>query len=84
MPSTQPSIARSGVLDQPIQLGLFGGSFDPVHLGHLLVAEAAREEANLARLFYIPTAQSPFKPDSTPTAADSRAPRTNLRLPTWI
>ena len=42
---------------------LFGGSFDPVHLGHLLVAQAAREELNLSRVFFIPAAQSPFKPD---------------------
>ncbi|MBM3832551.1 MAG: nicotinate (nicotinamide) nucleotide adenylyltransferase [Verrucomicrobia bacterium] len=45
------------------QLGLFGGSFNPVHLGHLLVAQAAREECQLDRLFFIPVAQSPFKPD---------------------
>jgi nicotinate-nucleotide adenylyltransferase len=44
------------------RIGLFGGSFNPVHLGHLLVAEAAREELQLSRLFFIPAAQSPFKP----------------------
>lgn len=46
-----------------LKIGLFGGSFDPVHLGHLLVAEAAREELALDRLFFVPAAQSPFKPD---------------------
>lgn len=45
-----------------MKIGLFGGSFDPVHLGHLLVAQAAREELGLDRLFFIPAAQSPFKP----------------------
>ncbi len=44
-----------------MRIGLFGGSFDPVHLGHLLVAQAAREEQNLDRIFFIPAAQSPFK-----------------------
>ena len=44
------------------RIGLFGGSFNPVHLGHLLVAQAAREELQLSRLFFIPAAQSPFKP----------------------
>ncbi len=46
-----------------MKLGLFGGSFDPVHLGHLLVAQAAVEELGLDRLFFIPAAQSPFKPE---------------------
>jgi len=40
---------------------LFGGSFNPVHLAHLLVAQAAQEELGLDRLFFIPAAQSPFK-----------------------
>jgi len=46
-----------------MRIGLYGGSFDPVHIGHLLVAQAALEEVNLDRLFFIPAAQSPFKPD---------------------
>ena len=45
------------------RIGLFGGSFDPVHTGHLLVAQAAIEELALARLFFVPAAQSPFKTD---------------------
>lgn len=36
-----------------MKLGLFGGSFDPVHLGHMLVAQAAVEELGLDRLFFI-------------------------------
>jgi nicotinate-nucleotide adenylyltransferase len=54
------------------RIGLFGGSFDPVHLGHLLVAEAALEELDLTRMFFIPAAQSPFKPDRQPTAPAMR------------
>jgi nicotinate-nucleotide adenylyltransferase len=46
-----------------MRIGLYGGSFDPVHIGHLLVAQAALEEMNLHRIFFIPAAQSPFKPD---------------------
>ena len=44
------------------RIGLFGGSFNPVHLGHLLVAQAAREELQLDRIFFTPAAMSPFKP----------------------
>jgi nicotinate-nucleotide adenylyltransferase len=63
-----------------LRIGLFGGSFDPVHLGHLLVAQAAREELRLDRLFFIPAAQSPFKPDRQPTSAPLRLRLLRLAL----
>ena len=53
-------------------IGLFGGSFDPVHTGHVLVAQAALEELQLTRLILIPAACSPFKLDQQPTPADKR------------
>src|SRR5205085_156177 len=62
------------------RIALFGGSFDPVHLGHLLVAQAAREELGLVRLFFIPAAHSPFKPESAPTAANERLRLLRLAL----
>jgi nicotinate-nucleotide adenylyltransferase len=62
------------------RIGIFGGSFDPVHLGHLLVAQAAREELELTRLFFVPVAQSPFKPDSRPSSAAERLRLLRLAL----
>lgn len=62
------------------RIGLFGGSFDPVHLGHLLVAEAAREEVCLDRLYFIPAAQSPFKPEQQPSAPAQRLQLLRLAL----
>jgi nicotinate-nucleotide adenylyltransferase len=53
-------------------LGLYGGSFDPVHRGHLLVAQAALEELSLDRLVFIPAAQSPFKPGTHPAPGQQR------------
>ena len=54
------------------RLGLFGGSFDPVHLGHLLLAQAAQEELRLDRLIFVPAARSPFKPETEPAPAGER------------
>ncbi len=45
------------------RLGLFGGSFNPIHNGHLLIARMAFESLNLDRIFFIPAAKSPFKPE---------------------
>jgi nicotinate-nucleotide adenylyltransferase len=67
-------------LNTNLNIGLFGGSFDPVHLGHLLVAQAACEELGLDRLFFIPAAQSPFKPDRQPGAAAMRLRLLRLAL----
>lgn len=44
-----------------MRLGIYGGSFDPVHLGHLLVAESCREQAGLDRVLFVPAAVSPHK-----------------------
>ena len=63
-----------------LRIGLYGGSFDPVHLGHLLVAQAALEELRLARLFFIPAAQSPFKPTVSPAPAPVRVRLLRLAL----
>jgi len=54
------------------RLGLYGGAFNPVHLGHLLVAQAAIEELGLDRLFFIPAAISPFKQNIQPASGEAR------------
>jgi nicotinate-nucleotide adenylyltransferase len=51
------------------RVGLFGGTFDPIHLGHLILAEAALEELHLDRIIFIPARVSPFKQDQTPGAS---------------
>lgn len=46
-----------------MQLGIFGGSFDPVHVGHLRLAEAARDQARLDSVLLVPASNQPLKPD---------------------
>ena len=44
-----------------MRIGVFGGSFDPVHLGHLHLASCCCEQAGLAEVWFVPTAHQPFK-----------------------
>lgn len=58
-------------MDQKVnrRLGVLGGSFDPVHLGHLMAAREARAALNLEKVIFVPTAQSPLK-ETTPGITD--------------
>jgi nicotinate-nucleotide adenylyltransferase len=53
-----------------VRVGLLGGTFDPPHYGHLILAEVAREELNLGQVFFLPNGQPPHKaaPEVTPAA----------------
>jgi nicotinate-nucleotide adenylyltransferase len=46
-----------------VKLGIFGGSFNPVHLGHLFIADKALVKLNLDRIVLVPAFISPFKPE---------------------
>jgi nicotinate-nucleotide adenylyltransferase len=59
----------------PERLGLFGGSFNPIHLGHLLLAERAADELKLDRVVVIPNPQSPLK-----SGADIAPPSARLAM----
>lgn len=48
-----------------MKLGVFGGTFNPIHWGHLLLAETARDALRLDRVLFIPTNQPPHKPATT-------------------
>ena len=54
------------------RLGIMGGTFDPIHLGHLVAAEEALVQFNLDRVLFMPTGQPAFKADETVTPAEDR------------
>ncbi len=56
-----------------MRLGLFGGTFDPVHLGHLLLAEQCREQCELDEVWFIPAGNPPHKNPADLAPDTSRA-----------
>lgn len=54
-------------------IGLFGGSFDPVHHGHLIVGRVAAERLGLDELRFVPAREQPFKRGRHAAPAESRA-----------
>jgi nicotinate-nucleotide adenylyltransferase len=55
-----------------MKIGLFGGTFDPIHWGHLRSAEEVSETFGLDRVYFIPAALPPHKRGQTTTAAQDR------------
>jgi len=55
-----------------------GGTFDPIHLGHLAMAESARENFSLDKVLFIPSARPPHKADKNITPAIHRLMMTFL------
>jgi len=56
-----------------VKLGIFGGTFDPIHLGHLRAAESVREALGLDQVAFVPAARSPYKGDPVSSARDRYA-----------
>jgi len=52
-----------------VRIGVFGGTFDPPHIGHLLLASDAREALSLDRLIFIPAGAQPLKVNTPPVAS---------------
>jgi nicotinate-nucleotide adenylyltransferase len=55
-----------------LRIGAYGGSFDPVHLGHILPVEETRVRLGLDRILYVPAHQPPHKPASPSASAHHR------------
>jgi nicotinate-nucleotide adenylyltransferase len=63
-----------------MRLGLFGGTFDPVHYGHLLLAELCREARQLDAVWFVPAAVPPHKQDQHVTTAAQRIEMLELAI----
>jgi nicotinate-nucleotide adenylyltransferase len=63
-----------------MRLGLLGGSFDPVHNGHLAIARQTREALELDRILFIPTSHPPHKPTGSLAPAQDRYEMVRLAI----
>ena len=63
-----------------MRIGIFGGSFDPVHYGHLLLAESCREQVRLDEVWFMPAAVPPHKQDQSRAADKHRVEMLQLAI----
>lgn len=54
------------------KVGIFGGTFDPIHLGHLITAQSVKEIRNLDKIIFIPAYISPHKTNAKPSSPEDR------------
>ena len=66
------------------RIGIMGGTFDPIHNGHLLAAEQAREEFHLSQVIFVPSAQPPHKLLEEVTCAQHRYVMTLLAVASQV
>jgi nicotinate-nucleotide adenylyltransferase len=71
---TSPASVRPG------SIGIMGGTFDPIHLGHLAIAEEAREVLGLERVLFIPAGVPPHRAEGPVAAAPDRASMVGLAI----
>jgi nicotinate-nucleotide adenylyltransferase len=64
----------------PGSLGVFGGTFDPIHVAHLAVAEEAVEALGLERVLFVPAGEPPHKPGREITPAEDRLAMVELAI----
>ena len=62
------------------RIGILGGSFDPVHYGHLIMAESTRVQCRLEAVWFLPTSMNPLKQDGPSATPEQRVEMLNLAI----
>jgi nicotinate-nucleotide adenylyltransferase len=63
-----------------MRVGVFGGTFDPIHYGHLILAEQCREQGRLDQVWFVPAPRPPQKEEQAITRFDQRVELLQLAL----
>ena len=63
-----------------MKIGVLGGTFNPIHRGHLAIAEAARAKLSLDKVYFVPAARTPLKEDASILAAEHRLRMVRLAI----
>ncbi len=63
-----------------MRIGIFGGTFDPVHMGHLILAEQCRAQANLDEVWFVPSYTPPHKAEKGVTRFEQRCDMIELAI----
>jgi nicotinate-nucleotide adenylyltransferase len=73
-------LSEKALRDDVLRVGILGGSFDPPHVGHLILAEEARDLLGLDRVLFAPAGQQPLKQEQPVTAVEDRVRMTELAI----
>jgi nicotinate-nucleotide adenylyltransferase len=75
-----PSVVRPAAHVVPGSIGILGGTFDPIHQGHLAIAEDAREQLGLERILFIPARDAPLRSGPAGASPEDRARMVELAV----
>jgi nicotinate-nucleotide adenylyltransferase len=73
-------LSAQALRDSVLRVGILGGSFDPPHIGHLILAEEARDQLGLDKVLFAPAGQQPLKQGQRVTAVEDRVRMTELAI----